>query len=107
MMIDNAFNLRYFHNDFRFLISIILLFDSAITDKWMNWLNCCCRNVLMQFFFPLFCFFYRWKLFHLERLINGIENLKKALAYKYSHLSENTEEVNAQIENCVVSATSK
>lgn len=43
----------------------------------------------------------------LGRLINGIEDLKKALAYKYGHLSENTEDVNAQIDNCVVSATSE
>lgn len=43
----------------------------------------------------------------IERLINGIEDLKKALAYKYSNLSENTEHVNAQIESYVTSATSK
>lgn len=42
-----------------------------------------------------------------ERLLNGIENLKKALAYKYSNLSENTEDVNAQIESYVTAATSK
>lgn len=42
-----------------------------------------------------------------ERLLNGIEDLKKALAYKYSNLSENTEDVNAQIESYVVAATRK
>lgn len=43
----------------------------------------------------------------LERLMDGIEEIKKALAYKYGHLSENTEDANAQIEDHVVSATSK
>lgn len=39
--------------------------------------------------------------------MDGIEEIKKALAYKYGHLSENTEDANAQIEDHVVSATSK
>lgn len=46
-------------------------------------------------------------MFHLERLINGIEDVKKALACKYGRLNENTDEINAQIDDYVVSATSK
>lgn len=42
-----------------------------------------------------------------ERLINGIEEIKKALAYKYGRPTENTEDVNAQIDHTVASATSK
>lgn len=42
-----------------------------------------------------------------ERLISSIEDIKNVLAYKYGHLSENTEEMNLQIENSVASATSK
>lgn len=54
-----------------------------------------------------FFFFFTIFIFSIERLLNGIENLKKALAYKYSNLSENTEDVNTQIESYVTSATSK
>lgn len=43
----------------------------------------------------------------LERLINGIEDIKQALACKYGRLNENTDEINAQIDNYVESATSK
>lgn len=40
------------------------------------------------------------------RLINGIEEVKKVLAYKYGRPTENTEDVNAQIEQSVANATS-
>ncbi|XP_055296619.1 protein CREBRF homolog isoform X2 [Sitodiplosis mosellana] len=49
------------------------------------------------------------KLYGLEtehkRLLSSIEDIKKILALKYSHLSENTDEMNAQIDNSVATAT--
>lgn len=41
------------------------------------------------------------------RLINGIEEVKKVLAYKYGRPTEDTEDVNGQIDQSVANATSK
>lgn len=40
-----------------------------------------------------------------ERLINGIADIKKALAYKFTRQSENTEEINQQIDQMAAVAT--
>lgn len=42
-----------------------------------------------------------------ERLINGIFEIKKALAYKFGRPTENTEDVNTQIESVASGATSE
>lgn len=55
-----------------------------------------------QFDFPFSSFF-----LCTERLINGIFEIKKALAYKFGRPTENTEDVNTQIETVANSATSK
>lgn len=41
-----------------------------------------------------------------ERLLSGIADIKKALAYKFARQTENTEEVNQQIDQMAVAATS-
>lgn len=52
--------------------------------------------------------FYIIYYFHyIERLINGIMDIKRALAYKCGRVAENTEEINRQIDGVAASATSK
>lgn len=65
------------------------------------------ENELIKFILSFsFCFCFCHSCYT-ERLINAIEEIKKALAYKYGRPTENTEDTNLQIDNFASNATSK